>query len=209
MKKPVITLLLLVCLATAMAQSFEGTVLYKTAYKSKLPSVSDQQFKDMMGTEMKWSIKGASYRSDVNGTLMQWQLYVDDENKLYTKMANSEAAIWNDALLNPDEVISSELHPGAEEILGYKCDELVLNCKSGVQKYYFSSKFPLDAKLFTRHNFGNWYAFLSKSHAMPLKTIVDTPQFTAESIAVDIKPGKLDSSLFDLPAGLVTRKSPY
>jgi hypothetical protein len=209
MKKTLITLCLSLCCVVAFAQSFEGTIVYKNTFKSKMPAVSDQQFADMMGPTQTWSISGAAYRSDMNGQLVQWQLYVPADNKLYTKMANSADALWNDVAENKDEVLSAEVHPSNVEILGYKCEELVLTCKSGVQKYYFNKKLAIDAKLFTNHKFGNWYAMLAEAGAVPLKTVVDNPQFTIESIATEIKPAKLDKALFVLPAGVGTAKNPY
>ena len=95
------------------------------------------------------------------------------------------------------------------EVLGYKCDEVILTCKSGVQKYYFNSKLSVDTKLFVNHKFGNWFDYLSKSNSLPLKSVIETAQFTIESIATEVKPMKLDTKTFELPAGIKTDKSPY
>ncbi|RYD94200.1 MAG: DUF4412 domain-containing protein [Sphingobacteriales bacterium] len=124
-------------------------------------------------------------------------------------MSNSESAFWNDASENQDEVISTKLNKGVIDILGYKCDELILTCKSGIQKYYFTSKLPLDSKAFEKHKYGNWYAFLSTANAVPLKIIIDNAQFTMQSEVTEVKPGKLEQSLFQLPANIQTVKSPY
>jgi hypothetical protein len=124
-------------------------------------------------------------------------------------LANSEAILWNDGAANADSVITVELHSNVVEILGYKCDELILNCKSGVQKYYFSAKLPVDNKLYLNHKYGNWYTYLSKSNAIPLKMIIETAQLTLVSIATEIKPIKLDRTMFVLPNGVQTAKSPY
>jgi hypothetical protein len=67
----------------------------------------------------------------------------------------------------------------------------------------------VDTKLFANHKFGNWFDYLSKSNALPLKSIIDTAQFTMESIATEVKPTKLDTKIFELPAGVKTEKSPY
>ena len=139
---------------------------------------------------------------------MQWQLYSPGENKLYSKLSNNEAAIWNDVTVNPDSVFSSVVHLKAIEILGYTCDELVLTCKTGVQKYYYSSKFPVDPKLFQKHAFGNWYEFVKVAKAMPLKMIVDNPQFVLESTATAVEPLKMEAKFFVLPEGMKTMKSP-
>lgn len=209
MKKTLITLCLSLYCVVAFAQSFTGTVVYNNTFKSKIQQATDQQFSDMMGSTQTWVTDGVTYRADMNGSLMQWQLYVPADGKLYTKMSNSPEAIWNDVTVNPDEVLSSEIHPGVAEVLGYKCDELILNCKTGVQKYYFSSKLSLDDKAYTKHQYGNWYAYLSKAHAVPLKIIIDSQQFSMESVATSVKPGMPEKNLFALPAGLVTTKSPF
>ena len=124
-------------------------------------------------------------------------------------MSNSETILWIDGSVNPDSIIKVQLNKGVTEILGYKCDELILTCKSGTQKYYFNTKLSVDTKLFANHKFGNWYDFLSKSNSLPLKAIVDNGQFTLESVATEVKEMKLDKIFFELPANTKTTKNPY
>ena len=81
--------------------------------------------------------------------------------------------------------------------------------RAGVQKYYFNSKLSVDTKLFANHKFGNWFDYLSKSNALPLKSVIETAQFTIESIATEIKPMPLETKAFDLPTGIKTEKGPY
>ena len=193
----------------SFAQNFEGKIVYKNSYKSKMSSMTDEQFTKMMGSTQEYFIKNGDYKSIANGTFFQWQLYVNTDNKLYSKMANSETLLWNDGATNSDEVLKAEVNKGVTEVLGYKCDEVILTCKSGTQKYYFSSKISVDTKLFTNHKYGNWYDFLSKSNSLPLKSIIDNGQFTLETVALEIKEMKLDKTLFELPANSKTMKSPY
>lgn len=190
-------------------QHFEGKITYRNAYKSKMPNVTDEQFTGMMGSTQEYFIKGGDYKSLFNGSLLQWQLYINEDNKLYTKMSDSEAAIWNDGAMNSDEVLKSEINKEVVDILGYKCDELILTCKSGMQKYYFNTKLSVDAKLFANHKFGNWYDFVSRTNSLPLKFIYDSPQFYLESIATDVHSEPIDKSLLTLPVGTKTEKSPY
>jgi hypothetical protein len=194
---------------TSFGQSFEGKIIYKNTYKSKMPNVTDEQFTTMMGSIQEYFIKNGDYKAVLNGSYFQWQLYVNKDNKLYNKMANSETLLWNDGATNPDEVLKAEVNKEVTEVLGYKCDELVLTCKSGTQKYYFNTKFSVDTKLFVNHKFGNWYAFLSNANALPLKSIVDNGQFTLESVATEVKEMKLDKTFFVLPTGVKTMKNPY
>jgi hypothetical protein len=209
MKKNLITLLLIVICFTANAQFFEGAVTYRNAYKTKIASVTDDQFSAMMGTIQHYYIKGGDYKSEMNGTLMLWQLYINKDNKIYTKMANSPSAMFNEGSVNTDEVVSAVIKKDAETVLGYKCDELIITTKNSVQKYYYTSKFPVNGKLFTDHKFGNWDVYMQKANAVPLKIIMETPQFSMESLASEVKATKLEDSLFTLPAGMQVTKSPY
>jgi hypothetical protein len=105
--------------------------------------------------------------------------------------------------------LKSELNKNVIEVLGYKCDELVLTCKSGVQKYYFNSKFKIDAKLFENHKFGNLYEYMSKAKALPLKLVIENAQFSMESVAASIEEQKINDEIFVLPTGATLEKSPY
>ncbi len=61
----------------------------------------------MMGATQNYFIKDGNYRSNTNGTVVQWQLYINRDNKLYSKVSTSEAVLWNDGAVNPDEVLNS------------------------------------------------------------------------------------------------------
>jgi len=209
MKKTIGVILVLAVTLVSFAQPFEGEIIYKNVYKSKVPAISDDQFNAMMGTVQEYYIKDGNYKSVANGSMFQWQLYINTANKLYTKSSNTETIIWNDVSVNPDTVLQSDIKKEVTTILGYVCDELVLTCKSGVQKYYFSSKLPAETRLFANHKFGNWHDFLLQANALPLKTIIETPQFVLESVATEVKPMKLEKTFFELPAGAKTMKSPY
>lgn len=209
MKQTLLALLFTFTSLFASAQYFEGKVVYHNTYRSKSPAIKDEQLNAMMGTQQNYYIKGGDYRSETNGTFMLWQLYINKDNKLYNKLANSQMILWNNGAVNSDVVITSEVHKGVTKVLGYLCDELVLTCKSGVQKYYFSSKLLVNSKLYAQHQFGNYYTYLQKAHAIPLKVVMDNAQFTMEGTANEVKSMKLTQELFLLPAGVKTAKSPY
>jgi len=202
-------LLVLSSATTIFGQSFEGKVVYKHSFKSKSPGLRDDQLLTMMGSSEDYFIKGGAYKAVTNGTMMQWTLYRNTDNKLYSKLSNSETVFWTDGSVNTDVVLKSELNKGVVTLLGYKCDELILTCKSGVQKYYFSAKLPIDQSFYTTHKYGNWYDYLSQAHALPLKTIISNAQFEMEETAVEVTPMKLDAQLFKLPENVKTAKSPY
>ena len=207
--KKILTIILTFLTVTALSQSFEGKITYHTVYKSKIPNVSDEQLTAMMGSSQDYLIKGGNYKSNTNGTMLLWQLYLNTDNKLYSKMPDSEVILWNDGGQYNDTVLSVELNKDVAEILGYKCDELILTCQSGIQKYYFNSKLGVDVSLYTKHLYGNWYDYLKEAKALPLKSVVDTEQFSLTSLATEVKAMKIDDSEFKLPPNAKTAKNPY
>ncbi|MDB5281744.1 MAG: hypothetical protein JWO06_819 [Bacteroidota bacterium] len=209
MKKIFASAIIIFTSVLGFAQNFEGKITYQNTYKSKMPQASDEQFTSMLGSKQEYYMKGGDYKSVMNGKLTQWQLYINKENKLYSKMSTSETVYWNDAAINDDSVLKVQVNKSAADILGYKCDEVVLTCKSGIQKYYFNTKLGIDTKLFVNHKYGNWYDYLKQSNAVPLKMVIDTKEVTIESVATEIKPMKLAATEFQLAAGTKTDKNPY
>jgi hypothetical protein len=208
MKRTFALLFALLTTLTASAQNFEGIIVYANSYKSKMPDVPAQEWNNMLGTTQTYYLKGGQYKSVLNAQFVQWQLFRNQENKLYTKTSTSEVALWNDVTVATDVILKTEVKKNAAEVLGYKCDELTLTCKSGVQKFYFSSKLGVDPSLYVNHKFGNWYEMLRRTKAVPLKMSIEMPQLFMESVATSVKPLKLDDKLFELPAGMQTQKSP-
>jgi hypothetical protein len=207
MKYSLITLFLsLFCLASS-AQSFEGKVIYNASYESKIPNLSSEQFTAMAGNTLNYYMKGGNYRIDCNGTYINWQIYINGDNKLYNKFSNTDIISWNDGSVNPDSILSVQLNKGVVEILGYKCDELIFNCKSGIQKYYFTSKFPINSKLYSKQLYQNWYDYLKRANAVPLKIIIESAQANVVMVATAITSMKLDDAMFTLPAGAKTVKT--
>ncbi len=209
MKKTITFLLATTFAISCFAQNFEGKIIYKNSYKSKIPNVTDVLLTTMMGATQEYFIKNGDYKSITDGSLFQWQLYVNKDNKLYSKMSNNETILWNDGATNPDEIVKTEVNKGAAKILNYLCDELILTCKSGIQKYYFNTKISVDPKMFASHKFGNWYDVVSITNSLPLKSTIDNGQFYLESEATEIKEMQLEKTLFQLPENAKTMKSPY
>lgn len=189
----------LVLSASVSAQTFEGEIVYKTTYKSKVANLTDAQLTSMMGSSLEYFIKGDKYLSRTNGTYFQWQLYVPTDNKIYNKLSTSERATQVDASEVTDEIVKIAVKKGVAEVLGHKVDEIVITCKNSVETYLVSSRLAVDPKLFAKHRYGNWYDLLSTGKALPLKWTLDGPQFSLQTVATQIKEGKLDDKLFKLP----------
>lgn len=208
MRIVIITLLLLVT-ATADGQYFEGKVVYETAFKSKTADLTLEQITAEMGTKQEYYIKGGSYRSVMYGSDIEWALYVSSENRLYSKFADKDVLIWADAGSNSNKIKSIKINKSVTDILGYRCDEAILETNTGIEKYYFSSEIGIDPSLYVRHKLGNWYDLIKATRSLPLKSVIEYPQFTYISMATEITPRKLNQEDFELPKGIKTEKSPY
>ncbi|HTE30213.1 MAG TPA: hypothetical protein VK666_07555 [Chryseolinea sp.] len=204
-----VAIALFIALVNCYGQDFEGKITYETAYKSNIPGMSDEQLSLMLGTSQQFFIKGGNYKTTTNGTFLLWQIFINKDSKLYNKMASSEALLWNDVSINTDEIVKAEINKNAITILGNPCDELVLTSKNAVEKYYFSSEFKIDAKLFINHKFNHWDEFTKRSNALPLKMIINNPQMILEAMATEVLPMKLDDKIFALPAGAKTERNPF
>lgn len=207
--KKLLSIMITALTMAVYGQTFQGKIIYQNKYDSKIPNVSGEQLTAMMGGTQEYIIKNGDYKSTTNGSMMQWQLYRNKDNKLYSKMANSETIFYNDGNTNADEVLNVEVKKSAEKILGYSCDEVILTCKSGIQRYFYNSKLNVNPNLFTGHLFGNWYEYIKVANALPLKMIVENPQFTLTSTATEVKEMKLDDKEFSLPENAPITKSPY
>jgi hypothetical protein len=203
MRKALLIILMSTLYIIGMGQSFEGQIIYENTFKSKISNISDAQFSSLLGTRWEYYIKGGNYKEISNGRL-QWEIYNHTENRIYTKCSNSDTVSWKDAANDQDFILSSKLYKNAAVIMGYPCDKLVLICKSGTEEYYFNTKLPVNARLYERHKYAHWYAYLSKTHAVPLKIILENNQYKIESSASSLTAMKLEDHFFALPEGSKT-----
>lgn len=209
MKKILVIAIVFLNTVGIFAQTFEGKIVYQNTVKSKVKEVTDQQWIALLGSEQEYFIKKGNYKSISNGTMFQWQLYLNNENKIYNKLAASNSAFWLDASQAAETITKIEVVTNAAEVLGYSCNVVVITTPTATEKYYFNSKFAVDPTVFVDHKYGNWSEFVAQSKALPLKTVIDNSQFLLESEAKSIKASKISDDFFELPAGIQITKSPY
>lgn len=208
MKTLIVTALLFTSLLSLRAQSFEGRILYRNSYQS-LGDISEKQLAAMLGTTTEYLIRRGDYKTISNGKKLQWQLYTCSENRLYCKTASSDTIFWFDGADADDEVIHAAVNRKVAKILGQDCDELVLTCRSGTRRYYYSSTYPIDARLFEKHRYDNWAEYTEKSRAVPLKIVIETADYRVESTAVEVKPMAIDDRTFTLFPGVLAQGRPF
>lgn len=198
--KLIITVILFGLSNLLLSQSFEGEVVFTVSYKIKSSKISQEQTAKLFGTKQNYFIKQGNTKSVTNG-IVQWQLYISKENKLYSKIKDSTDVYWTKASLENEIILKHEIIKNADTILGYICDEVIIYTKNKIYRNFYSSKLPIDPNLFKDDKMYVWYQYLLIAKALSLKTIIETPQLTAVSVAVKVKPMKLDNNIFELPKG--------
>lgn len=197
--RKLVLLLSLISPIVGFSQTFEGKITYANSYKSKIPQLKDQQLGAMMGTIQDYYIKGADYKSVINGTFVKMQLYRSDENRSYGLTAKSDSLYWEDYSKNKDVAIKYEIERGKETIMGMICDVIIVYTSKSKTYYYYNNKYAVSPGLFTKHEYGNWYYIISKTKALPLKTIYEDDQLVLTSTAVNIIPMQLGDNIFAIP----------
>jgi hypothetical protein len=201
MKKIYFFLIFQISLSTCYAQNFEGKIIYKVIFKDSIDnftysSIMQEYFKD-------GNLKVIS-----SDSLYQWSLYINSENKYYTKLANSDTLRWTDGALNHDSIISIQINKNVIKILGYNCNELIMTCNNGIKKYYYSPlNFKTDAKQFIKYKSGNWTDFLLITNSLPLMQIEDNKNTHTQIVAIETMEMKLDDTFFKLPKNSILSKN--
>lgn len=178
--------------------NFEGKSVYKINYESKSPQVSSDQLNSLMGTKQIYSIKGGNYKSLFNGVFLKFQIYRNDENRIYNLTAKSDTLYYEDYSKNIDKALSYEIKKNQDTIMGLPCDLIIVKAEKSKILVYFNSNYTVNPELFKEHNYGNWYYIISKTKALPLKTVTETEQFIMTSIATEITPMKLENNVFEI-----------
>ncbi|HVV54121.1 MAG TPA: hypothetical protein VHC47_02280 [Mucilaginibacter sp.] len=145
-------------------------------------------------------MKGADYKNDYNGSYLSWELYLSKAKKVFFSKKSEDTIRWANSTIDQDTIYKAELKKNDTTILGYTCDKLTFNCKSGIQVYYFNRQFSVKPSLYTDHKEGNWYAFLKMSGSIALKEIIENKQMIFTITATSVEQKDIDDSIFQLPA---------
>lgn len=182
-----------------LAQSFEGVITYTNSYKSKSPQLKSEQLNSMMGTTQIYYIKGGNYKSVFNGSYIKMQFYNNAENRSYSLTAKSDSLYWEDYGKNKDVAIKYEVEKNKETVMGLVCDMIIVYTAKSKTTYYYNKKYPINLEMYKKHQYGNWYYTISKTKALPLKTVYEDEQLVLTSTAVKISPQKLEDNVFTIP----------
>src|SRR5690349_10495910 len=91
---------LVLSIAFAEGQSFEGKIVYSNHFTSKMKNFTDEQLEATVGSKQEYLIKGGNYKSFLNGQSITMQLYDYKTNRIYNRRPKSDTLYWFDASIN-------------------------------------------------------------------------------------------------------------
>lgn len=192
----------------AQNEYFEGTITYDLVYQDKTGEMTDEEAKQFMGNEQKYSIKGNKYISEMNGMLSVKQICAGNDT-LYSMMGGINALMFIDTKENLDSLISYTITDTEETILGYDCKLLEIKSTEGLTRYYFSPKIVVNPEDYKNHEYGFWkFSLEVTGGALPLKSISDYEDLKLVTVAKSIELKALDDAIFIIPSDLPLIPSP-
>ena len=201
----IITVIVTFSLGNAFAKEFEGIVEYRNSVLDE-NGEAQSTLEKKVGSKRMYYIKGGNYKSVSNGALFKYQIYLFDENKIYTKKIGTDKYDIVDAADNEFPVLDYSISFNQETILGFKCDLITILTENGVYKYYYSRAHKINPDNYIKHNNGNWRFYVSRTSALPLKMVfeINTKRFFVayktiyESVAVNIIERPLSLEEFEI-----------
>jgi outer membrane lipoprotein-sorting protein len=172
---------LLVFSSVALSAEFSADLIQKTAGMTTKGKVY------IKGNKMRMEMETPAGKSinlmDIGTGLMQM---LQPEQKMYFEMQTPEAGVvkTDDAL----DKIADKKHVGTEKVNGYKCDKYEI--------------------IYHDRSLGKMSQWFSKKLNYPIKIIYNGPQGEMVVEYKNIKQGKVDSSLFEIPPGYEKMKIP-
>ncbi|MEL6670579.1 MAG: hypothetical protein AAFR61_00160 [Bacteroidota bacterium] len=184
----------------APLEPFEGRLIYKTKFEDPTNASGGGGVRMLMGNKSVYSIKGARYKSQMNGMFKMMQLYAGGDT-LYSQMRGMNGVFWEDARQNPDSLIEWSIEKDVTTIMGLSCHVMTIKAKEGFYQHYYHPSIPADPRLHARHRYGFWAFFIEKTRSLPLKTVLKDGELNVEMEVTDIQRMQLDPAEFAIPAG--------
>jgi len=75
---------------------FEGKITYKLEFDARGGNVTVATFQRSLGNGVTLFFKHGNYYHRFDGGIMEYDMYNQTENKLYTKMRNNDTIFWSD-----------------------------------------------------------------------------------------------------------------
>ncbi|MFN8360597.1 MAG: hypothetical protein U0264_11845 [Candidatus Kapaibacterium sp.] len=198
--------------STKPAEYFEGVITFEDTYTSSNPEVNVEALKAQYGSQSEFTYHNGSYKQVYNGSVLKWVLYTKHDNRTYVRSSMTDTLFYVDCLESNESIVSSELDSHQDTVMGRTCNILHVKANdlsgnlSRTSTYYFDPTITINPEWYENVRFSSHDKIYAIMKSLPIKTIHETENYTVTSVAVSMKKQAIDSSVFQLPHGVVTMK---
>ncbi|MCG8319985.1 MAG: hypothetical protein MI921_10820 [Cytophagales bacterium] len=167
---------------------FEGKITYDHSYEP-------DSLAGYLGSESIFYYKAGNYKQVFNGEKVKESTYNRKDNSIYSFIGEDTVITSCD---QKSEIIKDyDIFEDAAEILGEKCDLLVLRTNSRLAYYYFSNKYSINPAALENHKYSSLSFVYSKTKSLPLKIINQYSNFKVTMTAVKIEKKQISEDFFN------------
>ncbi len=179
---------------------FEGKILYKFSFKAdKIPN-PDKLLSPLFGNGSTMYFKEGNYRHEYEGGLLEFDLYLKADNKLYQKKRNNDTIFWNDCSITGDKIQNFLFSSKTDTVLGIICDRLLIQYKDNSETHYYNAdSIRTNPDWFENFKLNEEYLIDRKEKSIYLKSEHLFNYFTFIESATKISAEVIDISKFKLP----------
>ena len=186
---------------------FEGKISYDYDFIIKDTTRKTLFFKTLYPTKSVLTFKDGNSIEEYEGGESIYDLYIVNQNKFYTKRNPSDTLFWFDCGGPGEEILSMKVNSNNENILGIKCNELLITYKKKTVTYWYNQDtLKINPDWFKRLTYTNRDITSKKVGAICLKVKVEYPDYILMQTATSISIEKINSEVLTLPANAVLVK---
>ncbi len=182
-------------------QSFEGVIRYQHAIESCSPRYPLGMLKSTVDTASTYYYRSGNYKWVNESALFAEDLYLAAENRNYFKVGGGDVYYGEGSEQNED-ILGYSMKENQERILGYRCDLLDLVTRSRkdhsivYRSIWYSPQIRIDSSAFSKLQYLSHDFIASKTHSIPLRIVMQNPEFSITWEAVSVEFQELNDSLF-------------
>lgn len=200
MKKSCLVCLLIIFVNNLLAQQkdFEGTITYSVDTKSKVPGVSDQVWKIMLGLGDKLEItikEGYIRRTTSYGE----EYYIPEKWRAYLKFKGIDTLYYVDYAADTSQGVKVERPAEQKNIAGIDCKAIIVTTSNSATKFFYAPSLYLNPAYHKDNKIGRFDVFARETSSVWLGCTQINNSYTLTHQCTSIKQTPVDKAVFNLP----------
>jgi hypothetical protein len=186
---------------------FEGTIEYAYEVKLKSKKVDLSRLQKALGKGCTLYFKEGNFRHDYDGGVLEFDVYNNRENKLYTKKRGNDTIYWYDCSKKGKSIKDLKVSEEKIEVLQMLCAQLTIQYSDhNVVEYYNSDSIRVDPAWFAKFKRDDQFKIDGIEKSIFLRSERDYPAFTIISTATRIIKQTLHPNVFEISINAIVLK---